>query len=147
MTNLNSNITNKYLFAQQNPSFKSIQAEPQLPVQEQTMPEVQLPDIYYSPNINQTKSFKETVKQVDMMNMVYPWLEHPLLMLGICTGLGYGVDKFSKACGGEYEKSLVGKAGKLGDNIQNSKFVQSKPIQSIIKGTRNAKIEFCKFFK
>jgi len=123
--------TNKYRLNQAQIAFKAneqIQVQPQPSID---MSQVQIPAIYNNPE-NQQQDFKETVKKADMMGLIYPWIAHPLLMLGTCTGLAYGVDKFSKACSGDYEKSLLGKAAKLGDNIENSKFVQSKEFQKVL---------------
>lgn len=107
----------------------------------QQQQEVQLPDLYYVPDDRfEQKSFKETVKEADMMGMIYPWIAHPFLMIGTCAGLAYGVDKFSKACGGDYEKSLLGKAAKLGDNIQNSSIAQSDAVKKFFNlGTTGRK--------
>ena len=35
-------------------------------------------------------------------------------------GLNKGTDLFNKACGGEYEKSLMGRLGRLGDKVAGS---------------------------
>lgn len=48
-------------------------------------------------------------------------------------GLNKSADLFNKACGGEYEKSLMGKLGRWGDNISNSKFANN----SFFKGIGN----------
>ena len=108
------------------------QLQAQIVSEPQELQPVELPDIYQH-NIETTKKSKiETLKKFDIMNIVVPWFEHPLMMLGTCAGLSIGVDKFSDACCGEYEKSLVGKAAKFGDKIENSKFVKSKPVQSVL---------------
>lgn len=123
-------------------NFKATQVMPmqQYPQMqsEQQLPNVPIPAMYQNPNNNNNADFKETLKKYDVMGLVYPWFEHPLMMLGTCFGLSWGVDKFSKSCGGEYEKSLVGKAAKLGDRVEESKFVQSKPFQSVWNGTKKA---------
>lgn len=126
MNSINPNFHNKYT------AFKA---------EAQQQQEVQLPDLYYVPDDKfEPKSFKETVKEADMMGMIYPWIAHPFLMLGTCAGLAYGVDKFAQACGGDYEKSLLGKAAKLGDNIQNSQFAQSEPVKKFFNiGTSGRK--------
>ncbi len=126
MNSINSSFNIKY------PVFKA---------ETQKQEEVQLPDLYYVPDDRfEAKSFKETVKEADAMGMIYPWIAHPLLMIGTCAGLAYGVDKFSKACGGDYEKSLLGKAAKLGDNIQNSSFAQSDTVKKFFNvGTTGRK--------
>lgn len=126
MNSINPNFNNKYT------AFKA---------EAQQQQEVQLPDLYYVPDDKfEPKNFKETVKEADMMGMIYPWIAHPFLMLGTCAGLAYGVDKFAQACGGDYEKSLLGKAAKLGDNIQNSQFAQSEPVKKFFNiGTAGRK--------
>ena len=108
---------------------------------------VQLPQIYNVQAENPSTGLKETVKKYDMMGLVYPWLEHPLMMLGTCTGLALGVDKFAKSCGGEYETSLVGRAAKMGDNLQTSKFVKSKPFQTVLGWGKSIKEKFCSVTK
>lgn len=106
---------------------------------ENQVPTVELPDIYYSPNANKNnESFVDKLRKVDIMELIVPWFEHPLLMLGTCFGISKGVDAFSNSCSKEYEKSILGKAAKLGDKIENSPFVQSKPIQGGLKGIRGA---------
>lgn len=133
MNSINTNFNNKYNLRV---PFKA--GEGNVPAQQE---EVQIPDLYYVPdNQYEQKSFKETVKEADMMGMIYPWIAHPLLMVGTCAGLAYGVDKFSQACGGDYEKSLLGKAAKLGDNIQNSRIAQSDLVKKFFNiGTSGRK--------
>lgn len=105
-----------------------------MPVQQPAQQEVRIPNIYYTPDNNyEQKSLTETVKQFDMMGMVTNWLEHPLLSLGMATGAFFGFDLLAKKFGGEYEKSLLGKAVNLGDRIQNSKFIQSEGSQKVLK--------------
>ena len=132
-----------------NLNFKSTQIAPQAQVpMEQTVPDVQIPDMYYNPEgLNQPKGFKETLKSVDMMGLIYPWVEHPILMAASAAGLAYGVDKFSSACSGEYEKSLVGKAAKFGDNIATSNFAKSKPIQTLVNWKNKGVEKFNKITK
>ena len=110
-----------------NLNFKStqdmqMQQNPQMQV-EQTLPEVPLPQIYNVPTTSEPPALVEEIKKYDMMGLVYPWIEHPIAMIGTCGAMAYGVEKFSQACGGEYEKSLVGKATRLGDRIENSTVV------------------------
>lgn len=110
--------------------------------------DVQIPDIYYTPQDSfEQQSFTEKIKKWDMLGLVTQWIEHPFLMLGTCAGLGWGVDKFSKACGGEYEKSLLGKSARLGDNIQQSKVVQSKPFQNVLGLGKSAKNKVAHVFR
>ena len=103
---------------------------------ENSAPVVELPDIYYSPNTGKKKTIKDAVKKADVMDLIYPWFEHPLLMLATCFGISKGVDAFSKSCNKEYEKSILGKAAKFGDKIENSKIVQSNPVQTGLKWTK-----------
>ena len=115
---------------------------------EQPVPEVRLPQIYQpqAPKAD-ANSIKEKIKKWDMMGLIYPWIEHPFMMFGTCAGLAWGVDKFSNSCAGEYESSLVGKAANLGDKIENSKFVKSKPFQTLVNGGKSIKNSFNKVFK
>lgn len=126
MNNINQNVNN----------YQIIQAQPGVQAQEGTPASalnVQLPDLYYMPNDSfQPKTFKESVKQADPMGFITPFVEHPFLIIPTWLAFGFGIDKFAEACGGEYEKSLLGKAARLGDKLQESKFVKSKPMQSII---------------
>ena len=95
--------------------------------------QVELPAIYQNTSqIEAPKTFVEKLKKVDLFGGVYPWFESPLLMGGTCFALAKGLDKYTEKCGGEYEKSILGKATKFGDNLENSKFVQSKPVQSVL---------------
>ena len=88
--------------------------------------EVTLQDLYYMPdNFEKKKGFKDVIKKFDLFRIVTPWFEHPLMTLGAYVGIGLGVDAFDKSCNKEYEKSIVGKAAKLGDNIHDSKFMKS----------------------
>ena len=127
-----------------NIGFKNQQVE-QVPLEGQYS-NVELPYIYQPTTDPNQKTFKEKVKKVDMMGIVYPWLAHPVLTLGTAATIAVGVDKFSEACGGEYSKSLVGKTAKLGDDFANSKFVKSKPMQAVIgwwkKGSQKVSEKF-----
>lgn len=100
----------------------------------ENVPNSDLPDLYYMPESYQKpKTALDKLKKVDIMGLIYPWFEHPLLMLGTAAGLSMGVDAFDKSCNKEYEKSIVGKAAKFGDNIHESKFVQSNGVQKVLK--------------
>ena len=108
--------------------------------------EVQLPDIYYSPNnFKKSQSFTEKLKKADLLDIITPWFEHPLMMLGTCFGISYSVDAFSKSCNKEYDKSILNRAAKFGDKIENSEVVQSKPIQTTLKWIRNGGSKVKKF--
>ncbi len=104
----------------------------------ENVPNSDLPDLYYMPESYQKpKTFMDKIKKADIMGLIAPWFEHPLLMLGTAAGLSIGVDKFDKSCNKEYEKSIVGRAAKFGDNIQESKFVQSNGVQKVLKFIKN----------
>ena len=101
---------------------------------------VRIPNYYYVPDNFEPKSVKEVLEENPMYDMfLKPFIEHPVAVLGTWLGLGVGFDAYSKACGGKYETSLVGKAAKFGDSIQQSKLIQSKPAQSVIKGLGSIK--------
>lgn len=100
-------------------------------IQSQVAPQVQLPAMYDVNDSPEAPSIKEAMTDGPMSMMLGPFIEHPIATLGTWLGLGVAMDKFSNACSGEYEKSLIGKATRLGDRIENSKFFQSKPMKSI----------------
>lgn len=92
----------------------------------------ELPAIYQDVNnIKKPLTFKETVKKYDWFHMFYPWLEHPILMAGTSAATIWGIDKFASSWAGDYDKSLLGKANKLGDKITNAKIFQSKGVKSV----------------
>ena len=129
VNSINTNFNNNYGLDQRQIRFK---AEPQAVAQE-----VQLPDMYYMPDYaNRPKSFKETVKKYDLMGLVYQWLEHPFMMLGTCLGISVGVDAFDRSCNKEYSKSILGKAARFGDKIENSSFVQNETTQKVLSGIK-----------
>ena len=115
------------------PDVQTTIPQPQPQVQQEQTQLVQIPDIYYMPKDDGPKNLKEIVKQVDMMGMISPWFENPLLMGGTAVGLSMGIDKFANSFGGEYEKSILGKATALGDRIENSEFIKKPGSQKILK--------------
>ena len=128
MTQINPNI-NQY----NNMQYRQQQANPQ-------QQPVRIPSYYYVPeNSLMHKSFKETIKDADPMGVITPFIEHPFLVLATWLGMGFGIDAYAKACGGKYEDSLVKKAANLGDSIENSKLVQSKPVQTVLDGFKAVK--------
>lgn len=94
-----------------------------------------LPAIYDNADRKEPKGILETLKN-EPTKMIGTWFTNPLLMLGTCAGLSYGVDAFNNACSGEYEKTLLGKATRFGDKIEQSKLAQSKPVQSTVKAIK-----------
>ena len=136
MTQINPNI-NQY-----NQQQWQQQTRNQIPKQNmQPKPQpVKIPSYYCVPeNGLMHKSIKETIKDADSMGVITPFIEHPFLVLATWLGMGFGIDAYSKACGGKYENSLVKKAANLGDSIENSKIVQSKPVQTVLDGFKAVK--------
>lgn len=163
MTQINPNLSSNYNLRQKNPAFKSdmqnfpMQYQYQMPEEQSYQnpmmfmpnmqesetpqtpeiqtPESRLPNIYYDPNYNKEQlSFKDKLKKADMFGAIYPWLEHPLLMAGTTVGTFWGFNQFTKAWSGDYEKSLLGKATKFGDNIATSRVFQNETSQKILGG-------------
>lgn len=119
MTQINSNINIQNFAGQQQK-------------QQQT---VRIPNYYYVPDTYSPQSVKEVVKENPFYDMfLKPFVEHPVAVLATWLGLGVGLDAYSTACSGKYEDSLVKKAANFGDNIQNSKIIQNKPVQAVISG-------------
>ena len=119
MTQINSNINIQNFAGQQQK-------------QQQT---VRIPNYYYVPDTYSPQSVKEVVKENPFYDMfLKPFVEHPVAVLATWLGLGVGLDAYSTACSGKYEDSLVKKAANFGDNIQNSKIIQNKPVQTVLKG-------------
>lgn len=144
MSTIDQNNFNNYQLAQypqypQYPQYiQGIGAQApamQMPAMQPQMTDVQLPDIYYMTNDNyQPKNFKEAVKQADPMGMISPIVEHPLLALILTCGLFKGFDVLGEHFGGEYEKSLVGKASRFGDKLQGK---MSPKILNQLRTTRD----------
>ena len=125
MSQINPNINNQY--------FQQGYAQ-----QQGNQQQVKIPNYYYVPE-NTHPSAKEILKENPAYDMVLkPFIEHPIATLGTWLGLGLGIDAYSKACSGSYEKSLVKKAANIGDKIENSKFIQSKPAQSVLNIFKSA---------
>ena len=61
-----------------------------------------------------------------------PLIDHPIASILTWFGCGFLLDKYTAACGGKYEDSLLKKVTNFGDRIENSKFVQSKPVQTVL---------------
>ena len=110
---------------------------PQRPVQSamHSQPQaVRIPE-YYMPN--ERKSLKEALEENPMYSMGIkgffgPLIDHPIASVLTWFGCGFLLDKYTSACGGEYDKSLLKKVTNFGDRIENSSFVQSKPMQSFL---------------
>ena len=104
--------------------------------------QTRIPDYYKLPEDWDKKSIKESLEENPLTMMPYmfvkPLVEHPIASIGTWLGLSYMLNQYDNACSGEYSKSLHAKAANLGDRIQNSKFIQSKPVQNIIHGLTSA---------
>ena len=133
MNNINFNLNNNNL------RFKAMpyeQAQVELSQQGvDTVQNVELPLIYQNSGLEPELTPLEKLKKVDVMGMVYPFIEHPILGTVVGLGLIKGVDAYAKACGGEYEKSILGKATSLGDKIAESKFWARKIPKAVLNGT------------
>lgn len=141
MNSINQNLNNYELF-RNNTGFRANEmpsnAMPNYMLKNAQTQDVELPDMYYMPeNYKKPKTFKDKLKSADVLGIITQWFEHPLLMLGTCAGISVGIDAFDKSCNKEYEKSIIGKAAKLGDRIENSKFIQSDPSQKALKGIKS----------
>ena len=95
---------------------------------------VRIPD-YYMPN--ERKSVKEMLEDNPMYStgikgFFGPLIEHPIASVLTWFGCGFLLDKYTSACGGEYDKSLLKKVTNFGDKIEKSSFVQSKPTQAFL---------------
>ncbi len=145
MNQVGTNYNTELKYIKVKPSFKADYALPDNAVQ---IPQAEIPDTYYMPeSLKGEKTFKDKIKSVDLMGLVYPWLENPLMMLGSCIGLGYAVDKLGSTFQGEYAKSSVAKAADFGDKIAQSKFIQSKPSQTVLGGVQSGWNRFAGLFK
>lgn len=125
------------------PQFKSDGASQALPLQQNSpqgypnnyiLPQVkqqkvELPYIYRVPNEeNKKDGFFKTMFKTVFGSVA----ENPLLFGGVFLGASWGADKVASKFGGEYSKSWLGKAANAGDKLEQSKFVQSKPMQSVL---------------
>lgn len=95
---------------------------------------VRIPD-YYAPD--DKRNFIDVLKETPMYTIGIrgffgPLIDHPIASILTWFGCGFLLDKYTSACSGEYNKSLFKKLVDFGDNLQNSKFIQSKPIQSFL---------------
>jgi len=95
---------------------------------------VRIPD-YYMPN--ERKSLKDVLEEnpmysVGIKGFFGPLIEHPLASVLTWFGCGFLLDKYTAACGGEYDKSLLKKVTNAGDRLEQSKFIQSKPMQTVL---------------
>lgn len=137
MNKINFNENNNYT------RFKSVPQEQSQVVQStsvaQNIQETQLPALYeLNINNNKPQSFKEKIKKADPMGMISPVIEMPVAGALTALALIKGVDAYSNACGGEYEKSILGKATRFGDRIAQSDFWKKETPKKCL----NATLEF-----
>ena len=120
-------------FDNRNNGYGVPQRVPAPPVKPQPQ-SVRIPD-YYAP------IEKHSIKEILEDNPVYttvvkgffgPLIDHPIASALTWFGCGFLLDKYTSACGGEYDKSLLKKVTNFGDRIENSKLIQSKPVQSFL---------------
>ena len=135
MTQINQNIDNSNLYAMQ----QAGQMQSPNPSAQRT---IRVPEYYQLPP--ERMSFKESMEANPFMMLPYqmfikPLIEHPLPLLGTWIASGMLLDKYTKACGGEYEKSLLGRTVKFGDKIQNSQFFQSPKTKSTLEALGSVK--------
>ena len=103
--------------------------------------QVQIPE-YYNVSTEENINWRDKLKSNPFTMVFYEFFlrgtENPIATLGTWLGLSYALDAYSKASGGDYNKSLLKKVANFGDNIQNSNFIQSKPSQLILGGFKQA---------
>lgn len=95
---------------------------------------VRVPE-YYMPEQKRlgVKEYMEQNPILMPISMFFgPLIDHPFASLATWLGCGFLLDKYDKACGGEYNKSLFNKVASFGDKIENSKIVQSKPSKTVL---------------
>ncbi len=95
---------------------------------------VRIPDFYIPEEKNSlVENFKESPMYSTLIKGFFgPLIEHPVASLLTWFGCGFLLDKYTAACGGEYDKSLLKKVTNFGDKLEKSKFIQSKPMQSVL---------------
>lgn len=129
MTQINQNIDNNYIAQQKLVQDTRLRGQR----------EVRIPEYYQIPE--DKLSFKESLQEnpgtMILYEFVKPLIEHPIPSILTWLGAGYLLDKYTNACSGEYEKCLYKKAANFGDRIEQSKFVQSSPVQTLLKGAKN----------
>lgn len=78
------------------------------------------------------------LKGVGNSNDDKPWMT-PLLTVPVGIGMVYGMDKFNKACSGEYTKSLVGRVGSFGQRIGEKVPYIDSFFEKVAKGYNSLK--------
>lgn len=108
--------------------------------QQNTGRQVRIPE-YYVVDTDEKKDLREQLKSNPFTSIGYEFFlrgtEHPIPTLLTWLSLSFGLDAYQKSCGGEYDKSLLKKVSTVGDNIENSAFIKSRPVQFVLDGFRN----------
>ena len=98
---------------------------------------IRIPE-YYDVSTEEKKSIREQLKSNPITSIPYEFLlrgtEHPIPTILTWLGVSFGLDAYSKACSGDYNKSLLKKVADLGDSLENSEVVKSKPGQFVVGG-------------
>ena len=99
----------------------------------------QIPDLYrLNIETKDTRPFKEKFKKYDPVGLISPYVENPLLGGLTAFTIIKGVDAYANACGGDYEKSILGKATKFGDDIAMSNFWKDGAPKKFLDGAKKA---------
>ena len=106
--------------------------------------QIKIPEYYDVPVNPAPKNFKEMLEENPIYSaaikpMFGALIEHPFICIGTWLGIGALFDKYTDACGGKYENSLLKKIANFGDNIQESRFIQNKPVQTVLSKLNFAK--------
>ncbi len=125
MTEIGNNLNN----------YNTYPVQRKVPVQVQNRPVI-IPD-YYVEKESRWENIKEGLEKnpiytVAVKGFFGEFLEHTAASFVAWLGLSYLLDRYYEGIGGKYETSLLGKAAKFGDNIENSKFIKSTPMQKIL---------------
>lgn len=135
MTQINQNYENHSRRAVQQP-VRMAAAQPQ----------VYIPDYYM---VDEKESFLDSLKSNPLYMVADgffgPFFRHPISSILTWFGCIFALNKYTEACGGEYDKSLLKKIVNFGDNIENSKFIQSSPVQSVLKFCKSSSNAIGKF--
>lgn len=107
--------------------------------QGQPAPQVRIPKYYTQDNF-QKPDVKEALNHNPAYEMIVkPFVEHPLPIIATWLGAGVALDAYSTACSGKYEDSLLKKVANAGDKLEQSKIIQNKPMQAVLKGLGSVK--------
>lgn len=121
--------------SQVNPNINNLYLQQGYQNQSKTPQQVRIPAYYNVSDAYNNTNFKDALKDNMAYDMILkPFIEHPIATIATWLALGVGIDAYSHANSGNYEGTLLQKAASLGDRIENSKAIQSKPVQTVIHG-------------